>query len=166
MSIYLLPLYYMVTKLAEEKESRAREGMIMMGLKHETYFMAWFIFLFVTVFSMSVILVLSASLRIFVQSNLLLILAMCVLYGMTMYGFSFIIVAIFPTKKSSATAASLIHLLSYYVGFMYSGMQKTLAIKLLVCLIPNATLTFMIEHLLQCEFQGSGLTMEFASLQV
>ena len=91
---------------------------------------------------------------------------MCVLYGMTMYGFSFIIVAIFPTKKSSATAASLIHLLSYYVGFMYSGMQKTLAIKLLVCLIPNATLTFMIEHLLQCEFQGSGLTMEFASLQV
>lgn len=66
MSIYLLPLYYMVTKLAEEKESRAREGMIMMGLKHETYFIAWFIFLFVTVFSMSVILVLSASLRIFV----------------------------------------------------------------------------------------------------
>ena len=148
MSIYLLPLYYMVTKLAEEKESRAREGMIMMGLHHETYFMAWFIFLFVTVFSMSVILVLSASLRIFVQSNLLLILAMCVLYGMTMYGFSFIIVAIFPTKKSSATAASLIHLLSYYVGFMYSGQQKTLAIKLFVCLIPNATLTFMIEHLL------------------
>ena len=32
MCIYLLPLYYMVTKLAEEKESRGREGMIMMGL--------------------------------------------------------------------------------------------------------------------------------------
>ena len=27
MCTFLLPLYYMVTKLAEEKESRAREGM-------------------------------------------------------------------------------------------------------------------------------------------
>ena len=48
MCIYLLPLYYMVTKLAEEKESRGREGMIMMGLKHETYFIAWFFFFMVS----------------------------------------------------------------------------------------------------------------------
>ena len=121
MCIYLLPLYYMVTKLAEEKESRGREGMIMMGLKHETYFIAWFFFLLCIVFTMSAVLVLTASLKVFVQSNLLLIFAMCMLYGMTMYGFAFIIVAIFPTKKSSATAASLIHILSYYVGFMYAG---------------------------------------------
>jgi hypothetical protein len=111
----------MVTKLAEEKESRGREGMIMMGLKHHTYFLAWWVFLFTIVFGMSVILVLTASLKIFVKSNLWLVFIMCLLYGMTMYGFAFIIVALFPTKKSSATAASLLHLLSYYVGFMYSG---------------------------------------------
>ena len=121
MCVYLLPLYYMVTKLAEEKEGRGREGMIMMGLKQETYFISWFLFLLCIIVSMSVVLVLSASLRIFVQSNLLLILAMCILYGMTMFGFAFLIVAIFPTKKSSATAASLVHLMSYYAGFMYSG---------------------------------------------
>jgi len=46
---------------------------------------------------------------------------MCLLYGMTMYGFSFIIVSFFPTKKSSATAASILHLLSYYFGFMFTG---------------------------------------------
>ena len=111
----------MVTKLAEEKESRGREGMIMMGLSDGSYFVAWFIFLFCIIVFMSVILVLAASPRIFVQSNLPLILAMCILYGMTMYGFSFIIVAICPTKKSSATTASLLHILSYYVGFMYAG---------------------------------------------
>ena len=166
MCVFLLPLYYMVTKLAEEKESRGREGMIMMGLKHETYFCAWFVFLFFIVTGMSAILVLCSSLKIFTQSNLLLIFAMCVLYGMTMYGFSFIIVAVFPSKKSSATAASLIHILSYYVGFMYTGSNSGNAIKLCVALIPNAALTFMLEHLLQCEFQGSGLSYEFAWLQV
>ena len=35
----------MVTKLAEERESRAREGMKMMGLKDRSYFIGWFIFL-------------------------------------------------------------------------------------------------------------------------
>ena len=65
MCIFLLPLYYMVTKLAEEKEGRSREGMIMMGLKEETYFVAWFIFLSLIVCVMSVILVLAASLRVF-----------------------------------------------------------------------------------------------------
>ncbi len=150
--VYLLPLYYMVTKLAEEKESRGREGMIMMGLKHHTYFLAWWVFLFTIVFGMSVILVLTASLKIFVKSNLWLVFIMCLLYGMTMYGFAFIIVALFPTKKSSATAASLLHLLSYYVGFMYSGHQTSHLVKIAVALIPNANLTFMLEHLLQCEF--------------
>ena len=152
MCIYLLPLYYMVTKLAEEKESRAREGMIMMGLKSETYFIAWFIFMACIISIMSIILVLTAQINTFTQSNNFLILTMCILYGMTMYGFAFIIAAIFPTKKSSATAASLLHLLSYYIGFVNSGHSTSHMIKLAVSLIPNATLTFMLEHLLQCEF--------------
>ena len=50
---------------------------------------------------------------------MLLILLMSILYGMTMYGFSFIITSIFQGKKSSATAASLLHILSYYFGFAF-----------------------------------------------
>ena len=38
--------------------------------------------------------------------------------------------------------------------------------KLLVSLVPNAALSFMLEHLLQCEFLGSGLSIEFAALPV
>ena len=111
----------MVTKVAEEKESRGREGMKMMGLKDETYFMAWFIFLGIIVVGMSTLLVLTASLQVFPQSNTALVWIMSALYGMTMFGFSFAIVAIFPGKKSSATAASLIHILSYYFGFVFQG---------------------------------------------
>ena len=119
MCIFLLPLYYMVTKVAEEKESRGREGMKMMGLRDETYFIAWFIFLLLIVGGMSALMVLTASLNIFPQSSILLILLMSVLYGMTLYGFAFSIIAICPGKKSSATAASLIHILSYYFGLVY-----------------------------------------------
>jgi hypothetical protein len=61
MSVFLLPLYYMVTKLAEERESRGREGMKMMGLNDKSYFTAWAIFMVILITSMSAILTLSAS---------------------------------------------------------------------------------------------------------
>ena len=44
MCVFLLPLYYLVTRLSEEKESKAREGMKMMGLADETYYKSWFAF--------------------------------------------------------------------------------------------------------------------------
>jgi hypothetical protein len=47
MCIFMLPLFYMVTKLAEEKETKAREGMKMMGLNDKSYFAAWFIFMLI-----------------------------------------------------------------------------------------------------------------------
>jgi len=40
----MLPLYYLVTKLAEEKESNSREGMRMMGLDDGSYYKSWLTF--------------------------------------------------------------------------------------------------------------------------
>lgn len=82
--------------------------------------------------------VLVSSVDVFRNTDMILYFMMCVLYGMTMYGFSFIIVAIFPTKKSSAASASLIHILSYYFGFMFAGGPKSWYEKLLCAMIPNA----------------------------
>lgn len=56
MFTFLIPLYYIVSKLAEEKESKSREGMKMMGLKDFAYFTSWFVFfLVITVFMSAVI---------------------------------------------------------------------------------------------------------------
>lgn len=165
MLIYLLPLYYMVTKLAEEKESKAREGMNMMGLRDASYYAAWVLFLAALVAIMSVLLVGTLSTQTLKQSNFGLVFAMCFLYGMNLYGVSFAITAWLPSKKSSATAASLIHLLSYYTAFKYSGYTASAATKRLAALVPNCAMAFSIEHLLNSEFEGQGLTYEMASVE-
>jgi ATP-binding cassette subfamily A (ABC1) protein 3 len=36
-----MPAFYCTTKLAQEKESKAREGMKMMGLNDATYYCSW-----------------------------------------------------------------------------------------------------------------------------
>ena len=43
MIIYLIPYFYLIARIASEKESKAKEGMKMMGLHDATYYLAWFI---------------------------------------------------------------------------------------------------------------------------
>jgi ATP-binding cassette, subfamily A (ABC1), member 3 len=93
MCIYLLPLYYMVTKLAEEKETKAREGMKMMGLRDQTYYVAWALFLAMLIGTMSFLLVATLSIQVLKQSNLYLVFAMCFMYGMNLFGFAFAVTA-------------------------------------------------------------------------
>jgi ATP-binding cassette subfamily A (ABC1) protein 3 len=62
---FLIPLYYIVSKLAEEKESKAREGMKMMGLNDFTYYISWFIFYTFIILVMSIIMVLIIGLTVF-----------------------------------------------------------------------------------------------------
>jgi len=53
----LIPFFYLVQNIASEKESKAREGMKMMGLEDGSYYISWFI-LFATIVSvMSLIVV-------------------------------------------------------------------------------------------------------------
>ena len=43
MCVFMLPLYYLITKLAEERENNSKEGMLMMGLNENSYYKAWFV---------------------------------------------------------------------------------------------------------------------------
>ena len=144
MCVYLLPLYYMVTKLAEEKESKAREGMKMMGLRDLSYYAAWAVSLAYIVALMTGCLVGTLSLQTLKQSDLGLVFGMCFLYGMNLFGVSFAITAWMPSKKSSATAASLLHLMSYYPAFAYSGYSTNALTKHVAALIPNCAMAFSI----------------------
>ena len=83
---------------------------------------------------------------------------------MNLFGVSFAITAWLPSKKSSATAASILHLMSYYVAFAYSGYGSSVKTKYFVALIPNCAMAFAVQHLFNCEFEGSGLSLEMASI--
>jgi ATP-binding cassette subfamily A (ABC1) protein 3 len=97
MFTFLIPLYYIVSKLAEEKESKSREGMKMMGLKDSSYFLSWIVFYAVIVLFMAIIITAMLSINVFFNSNKFLIFIMAFFYGMSLFGFSVVIVAILPS---------------------------------------------------------------------
>jgi ATP-binding cassette subfamily A (ABC1) protein 3 len=121
MVIFLIPLYYMVSKLAEEKESKSREGMKMMGLNDLTYYLSWFIFYISIILVMSLIMSLILGIKFFVQSSIPLIFLLSFLYSLSLFGFTLIIVSIIPSQRSSATVATLFHIVSYFMVFLVKG---------------------------------------------
>jgi hypothetical protein len=84
---------------------------------------------------------------------------------MNLFGVSFAITAWMPSKKSSATAASLLHLMSYYPAFVFSGYSTNAVTKQMAALIPNCAMAFSIQHLFNSEFEGGGLTYEMAKTE-
>jgi ATP-binding cassette, subfamily A (ABC1), member 3 len=157
MCIFLLPLFYMVTKLAEEKESKAREGMKMMGLNDKSYFASWFIFMLILTGCINGIITGLCQFVLFKISDLSIIFLIGFLYSMTLYGFSFILVAFLPSKKLSANFASMLHFLLFFLGMAFRGNEVSIEMKMIVSLIPNCALVFSLENAYHRELVGSGV---------
>jgi ABC-2 family transporter protein len=141
----------MVSKLAEEKESKSREGMKMMGLKDSSYFLSWFVFHAILMVIMATLIVGMVNINLFVNSNKFLIFIYCFLYGMSLFGFSLVIVAILPTVRASATAATLIHLISYFIMFPLKDPNAPLAPKKILSLFPNVAMSLGMYNLYDFE---------------
>jgi hypothetical protein len=118
MIIYLIPFYYLTSKISAEKESKAREGMKMMGLTDDTYYLSWFIIFFIIAFTTSLIITIMCAIGVFKNVDMVLFFFFCMTYSLTLYGWAFCIVSFLPTQSSSGIAATLLHIISYYLVFV------------------------------------------------
>lgn len=66
MFTYMVPLYYLISKLSEEKENKSREGMKIMGLLDSTYYLSWLIFMGALVFVISFVSMLVTLVNVFI----------------------------------------------------------------------------------------------------
>lgn len=82
----MIPFYYLTSKISSEKESKAKEGMKMMGLSDDTYYLAWFIVYGMITLLTSVIVTGMCWIGVFNNINMFMFFVMCFLYGMCMYG--------------------------------------------------------------------------------
>ena len=117
MIIQLIPFYYLTSTISSEKENKSREGMKMMGLNDRTYYLALLIFYFCITFVTSGIVVIMTTTMIFKKVSVTLFMTFSMIYSMSFFGVALIITALLPTKRSSSVAATLFHIVSYYVSF-------------------------------------------------
>jgi hypothetical protein len=160
MFTFLIPLYYMVSKLAEEKEGKSREGMKMMGLKDSSYFLSWFVFHLILMIIMAALITSMCSINLFPNSNKLLIFLHMFFFGLSLFGFSLVVVSILPTARSSATAATLIHLISYFLMFALKDPAAPQGLKLSLSIFPNVAMALGLYNLYDFEANQNGLQFD------
>jgi hypothetical protein len=146
MIIYLIPFYYITSKIASEKESKAREGMKMMGLNDSTYFLSWLI-LFGLIALITSSLITVCAIKIFENVNMFIFFAFCMLYSLTLYGWAFTIVAFLPTKRSSGIAATLFHIISYYLCFLIADPSTPSSVQYGMSIFPNICMSQIVKQL-------------------
>jgi ATP-binding cassette subfamily A (ABC1) protein 3 len=165
MIIFWIPLYYLTSKIASEKESKAREGMKMMGLLDSSYLLSWFIvFLAISCLS-SLVSTLIACFGVFDSINPLLFFLFASLYSITLYGEAFLVVSILPTKRSSGISVSLFHIISFYLAQLIADPNTASSTQYLMSLLPNVCMNQIIKQLFFFNFNTKeGLT--FSSMSV
>lgn len=158
MIIQLIPFYYIVSKIASEKESKAREGMKMMGLEDSTYFLSWFLVYFSICFT-TAILISIMSIWIFKNVNLFLFFCFCLFYALTLYGTAFFIVAFIPQKRSSGIAATLWHIVSYYLVFTIADPATPSYVQYALSIFPNICMGQIVKQIFFYNYNtAKGLT--------
>jgi hypothetical protein len=67
--IFTLPYMYILQKAVEEKQTKSRESMRMMGMIDSAYWTSWFIVYFLQVLATSIIMTLGSAFTVFKGSN-------------------------------------------------------------------------------------------------
>jgi len=140
MIIYLIPFYYIVSSLASDKESKAREGMKMMGLTDGTYYLANFITHLTIVGGQTLLITLIAGLGIFTRVNMFILFLFCLFYSLCLYGWALAITALLPKKKSAGIAATLFHLISFYMSALIKSPATAPSMQYGLSILPNVCL--------------------------
>jgi ATP-binding cassette, subfamily A (ABC1), member 3 len=132
----------------------------MMGLKDTSYFASWLLFHTMIVVIMSLVITGMLSINVFSNSNKFLIFLLAFFYGMSLFGFSICIVALLPTQRASATAASLLHVILYFLVFAIRDPDTAASVKIGMSIFPNVGMSFCIYNLYHFETDSTGLNFD------
>jgi len=163
--IFLTPYFYLVTKIAAEKESKAREGMKMMGLSDSTYYVSWLILYSVISVLISAVITVMTALGVFINVNLLLLFGFFFIYSMTFFGWAFLIVAFLPTPRSSGIAAVLIAIISYNMMAILRDPTTPANVQYGMSILPNVCMALILRQIFFYNyFTAEGMTFSTGSV--
>ena len=124
--------------MIEEKESKTRESMRMMGMKDSAYYVSWMIFHFIHATYVSLIMGIM-SIFLLKNTNFILIFLYYLIYSYSIFGIILIFAALFNTVKTATPTFIVLFLISYYARYALVNSTSDL-VRILVSLVPNLAL--------------------------
>ena len=159
--IFLAPLYRFTFNSVNEKETKIREAMKIMGLTDLPYWLSWFTY-YITINTIQSVIMLLFLLPVFENSNKLLVFLYIWLYGMTMFGFGLLIGALFSSGKTAAIVSSMLFFLSSFLMTAVQDQTISETMKTWASFLPALAVQLAGINLL--EFEESGVGLQFDNM--
>jgi ATP-binding cassette subfamily A (ABC1) protein 3 len=155
--IFIAPMFRLVGFITQEKASKAREGMKIMGLSDSPYWISWFIYYFSVCLVISILCSILLSLALFPNSSWFYLFLYLFLYGMSLFSFSVLIASFLQRPRIACTLATLIHFLTYFMDLPIAGEDISLTVKGAFSFIPNIAMSLATQSMARLESGGEGL---------
>ncbi|CAM6001577.1 unnamed protein product [Sphagnum balticum] len=160
----LYPLGMLVKGLVEEKETRAKETMYIMGLKPWVFSTSWLLTYMAVFFMVSLSVSSLLSVTIFPHSDLSILFLLFFLFTASLISFGFFLSVFFSKAKLAAIVAPFIHfgaIMPRYIFFRASGGQAIQG-KSIAALLPPTAFTFGVD--LVGHYEGAGFGMTWSNI--
>ncbi|KAI4454722.1 atp-binding cassette transporter subfamily a abca [Holotrichia oblita] len=153
---------YLLILIVGEKENKIKEGMKIMGLRDSVFWLSWFIIYGIFVLFLSVICcVLLFTLRVFTNTNFLLIFLLVLLYSLSIIMFGFMITPFFDKSRTAGIlgnfAVNIMSLLYFTQVFVDHHNPTAFWIA---SLISSTGFALAMDKALVMDLSGKGVTFE------
>ncbi|RLN73045.1 hypothetical protein BBJ28_00012424, partial [Nothophytophthora sp. Chile5] len=162
---YLYAISRVLVVLIQEKETRSREYLKILGVSENAIILSWYL-TYLTIFALSAFLqAIASTAGLFVNSDFGLIFIFFLLFSLSVLAFGFFMSTLFSRSRTGAFAGMVLFFFMYFVS---SGFSTTSSIgsKTGACLLPPVALAFGVQSLATAESTGVGMSFGSASLVV
>ncbi|KAG7399525.1 hypothetical protein PHYBOEH_008650 [Phytophthora boehmeriae] len=162
---YLYAISRVLVVLIQEKETRSREYMKILGMSDSAIILSWYITYFI-IFTVSAILQAIASRAgLFPNSDPVLIFIFFLLFSFSVLAFGFFMSTLFSRSRTGSFAGMVVFFFMYFVSSGFSA-SSSIDSKTGACILPPVALAFGVQALATAESTGVGMSFESASTVV
>jgi ATP-binding cassette subfamily A (ABC1) protein 3 len=113
--MYILPINRLIQRIVNERETKAREIMKIMGLTDLSYWFSWFIYYFSISTVISLLTTIILCTKVFPNSNWFLIFVLFWIYGISLFGYAVFVFGIFSRSRVAAINGSVFFFFSSFL---------------------------------------------------
>ncbi|CAH1111719.1 unnamed protein product [Psylliodes chrysocephalus] len=152
---------YLLILIVGEKEKKIKEGMKIMGLKDSVFWLSWFIIYGIFVLFLSAVcVVLLYSLKVFTNTNFLLIFVLIVLYCFSIIMFGFMITPFFDKSGTAGILSNFIVIIMSMFYFVQVFLKESNPIALwFLSLISPSGFALAIDNAIVMDLSGEGVNI-------
>ena len=158
--VFLWPVTRIIKLIVEEKETRIKEGMKMMGLYDSTLWLSWLLTYTLIFIITSIFITAITAKNVFQYSDKAYIFFFFLLAQMSFFSFCLLVSAVFSQSRVGSTFGALVFLAIFFPYYAVFQDSVSTAQKTLACLSPPLCMGLGVTNIIQFEGAQVGVNRD------